>query len=50
MEKTAKESHGSVLDLILTALLTMWERKKYSLLSFTYFVLKCIAGLDRKNK
>lgn len=28
----------------------MWERKEYSLLSFTYYVVKCTAGLDRKNK
>lgn len=50
LEEIAKVSHGSVLDLIWTDLLTIWKRKEYGLLNCTYYALKCIAGLDRKNK
>lgn len=50
MEEIAKVSHGSALDLIWTALLTIWKRKEYGLLNFTYYALKCTAGLDRKKK
>lgn len=50
LKEIAKVSHGSVSDLISTALLTIWKRKENGLLNFTCYALKCIAGLDRKNK